>query len=88
MNELVYAIVIGIAVGSFIYIPLTKLGITSNLSGRVVAIGSYTLGFGVTWWLFNNSGYLNQAMESIVGKAIAVIFALLRLAAAFYNKQQ
>ncbi len=84
-NDLLYAIIIGLAVGSFIFIAFKSRFEDSTTIKKAVAVGSYSIGLGITWWLYNHPSELSQAMQTIVGRGIAIILAVLAFVLLFYK---
>lgn len=84
MDTLLFSLAIGVSAGSLIYVALDRF--TNSLPGRkAIAVASYSIGFAVTWWLYNNPGYLQSIMEEIIAKSIAIVIAALSVALAIWK---
>ena len=81
-----YSIAIGLSVGAILYLTLARI-LGPSTQRRPLVIFAFGLGFGVTWWLYNHPSFLNNVMENIVVKAIAILFIIIGVIAAFWKKR-
>lgn len=83
-DSLIYSLAIGAAIGGFIYVGLSRKA-SDAPQRKSLAIASFGLGMAITWWLFNHSDEIENIMSEVVGKGVAILFAALAAALAFWR---
>jgi len=77
MVDMLLPILIGLAVGSILYLGLGRLGRKSETEKKTLAIAAYSIGGVITWWLYTHPDEIARVGEEIFSKGLLILFAFL-----------
>jgi len=86
-DNLIYALAIGIVVGSLIYAALRAIVGREAPVSRALAVGAYGIGLVVTWSLYQNPGQLPGFVSEVTSQGLLIVFAAIAAALAFWRRR-